>query len=379
MGQTYADAPLTAAQKASFTDAPLTPPAEPTTYAGDVARYAGGEVKGFARGLTDVINPMTYFQMGQGVVEGLKNLPAYVHGFSKEDITTHLPAFLAETARQTLQDPEQLGRVMGNVVTGAAIKGVPITEGGPTVGQALVAGRDAIANKLPIHPAMQAIAEKLGLSDQLLAKETGLSVEDVNFAQRYGMDPDRIDMATTKLQLQTAKKATRIATQLRKWADDAAASAAPRTPTEQPLVMTPAQLQQHEQQMANAALLAREQGMKSAAYGKAAWDAPRQAAPQPAATLPVETSAAPNTPLPVDRPVPATPAAPTAAAGPAWMKLTAEEATQYQALRTLGKSGAEAEASILKARALAKALGTPSEAAVANAVRARNTTGRWEP
>lgn len=253
------------------------PPA--STYLNDVGRYATGELKGFARGLTDIINPITYIDMASGVQQGLKDLPAYVHGFSKEDITTHLPVYIAQTVRDTISNPEALGRVLGNVVTSAAMKGTPITEGGPSVREAIVSGRDALANKLPIDPAMQAIANKLGLGDQFIAHKTGLSLDDVALARKYGFDPDRIELATAKMKLQAAQHGTRIAKQLRQWAEEAAADAtSSETATQAPvnqhaLVLTPEQIQMHGQQMSNAALIAKEQGMKSAAYGKAAWKA----------------------------------------------------------------------------------------------------------
>jgi hypothetical protein len=63
---------------------------------------------------------------------------------------------------------------------------------------------------------------------------------------------------------------------------------------------------------------------------------------------------------------------------PTKLKLSTEEAVQYQTLKQAGKSGAEAEAAILKMRSLTKKLQTPSGETVTDRVERRNTTGRWD-
>jgi hypothetical protein len=63
---------------------------------------------------------------------------------------------------------------------------------------------------------------------------------------------------------------------------------------------------------------------------------------------------------------------------PSGLTLSPEEASQVQALKQQGQSGAQAEAAILKLRALAKKLKTPSSTAVTDAVAKRNATGRWD-
>lgn len=60
------------------------------------------------------------------------------------------------------------------------------------------------------------------------------------------------------------------------------------------------------------------------------------------------------------------------------LKFSPDESMQFQALRTAGKSGAEAESAILKLRTLAKKLKTPSGQQVSDAVQKRNETGRWD-
>jgi hypothetical protein len=157
--------------------------------------------------------------------------------------------------------------------------------------------------------------------------------------KRLGVDSDALDLQAARLRLQAARSRTRQATFERKQAESAATppedpSAAGGRNAPQPLIMTPEQLQMHQGQMANAALLAREQGMRSAAYGSAAWRN-RQAAPQPASTLPVETSAA-SAPRAADAPAPDAKSAvpPSSSSNP------------MEALRSAGLSPEEADQAI---------------------------------
>lgn len=118
---------------------------------------------------------------------------------------------------------------------------------------------------------------------QVLRENYSDPIKDA-LAQRLGFDPTAKDLAATRLRLQAARSQTRQAVWARKQAEAAvpppAASATPSAKSPQPLVLTPEQMQLHAQQMANAALLAREQGMKSAAYGQAAWKTPPAAPPR---------------------------------------------------------------------------------------------------
>jgi hypothetical protein len=63
---------------------------------------------------------------------------------------------------------------------------------------------------------------------------------------------------------------------------------------------------------------------------------------------------------------------------PSGLTLSPEEASQFDALKQQGQSGAQAEAAILKLRTLAKKLKTPSSDQVTDAVKRRNETGRWD-
>lgn len=144
------------------------------------------------------------------------------------------------------------------------------------------------------------------------------------FKKATGLDTDAIEkqiatneLRATRMNLQAARSRTRQAAFERQQAEAAVPptpSAAASAKTPPPLVLTPEQLRLHEQQMANAALLAREQGMKSAAYGSAAWKTPPAAPPRVDVAAPAQM---PPEFAPVDAPVAGRqPVANVAASGP---------------------------------------------------------------
>jgi hypothetical protein len=229
-----------------------------------------------------------------------------------------------------------------------------------------------------------------GLSDAVI--EPARATAGAMLKKATGVDPAavekqiaRTDLQATRMRLQAAKSRTRVATYERKQAEAAAAPPPRTTAAEQPLILTPEQLQLHQQQMANASLLAREQGMKSAAYGRAAWDQP-QAAPTPAsiATEAAATSPAETAPAAAPPAVPPSTALPRAAGKIVEQLKSAgySEAEVLQAAQWLqqGVSPQNVVNRIETARALqqrpAFGAGTSPEQA-ATRLRGRQQTGRW--
>lgn len=173
--------------------------AEPTTYLGDVARYAGSEAKGFARGLTDLVNPKSYIDTVKAVLEGVKQTPAYVRGFSMDDVR-RAPGQAADAMVALAEDPEALGRTMGNVVAGKAVT-VPseVVRGATRAAEAVTSGAKSVAG----------VTESAGQMAKALATQG---------VKRIGIDPEAMekqiaatDLQTTRLRLQAAKSRTRQA------------------------------------------------------------------------------------------------------------------------------------------------------------------------
>lgn len=103
---------------------PTTPTAPTKPLAFDPQELVTKAGKGLAEGFVDVVNPMSYIRAGQGILEGIKAMPAYVRGFTLEDVGRAKDALIA-----TAQDPEAMGRIAGNimgtkVIPGATLNGV---------------------------------------------------------------------------------------------------------------------------------------------------------------------------------------------------------------------------------------------------------------
>jgi hypothetical protein len=317
--------PDLAASRDRLSRANATPLQEPTT-------FLGGAIRGF-RGEKDYA-PVTAGDVVNDPTEALSRTGAII----RRDVT----------------DPRLLAGLAASYVV-------------PKMVDALPAVGDAV-----IEPAR-------ATAGAMLKKATGVDPASVE------KQIARTDLQATRMRLQAAKSRTRVATYERKQAEAAAAPPPRTTAAEQPLILTPEQLQMHQQQMANAGLLAREQGMKSAAYGRAAWDQP-QAAPTPASIAP---SAAATSPAETSRAA-APPAAPPSvalprAAGKIVQQLQAEgysAAEVQQAAQWLqeGVSPQNVVGRIEAARALQQrpsfGAGTSPEQA-ANRLRGRQQAGRW--
>jgi hypothetical protein len=85
------------------------------SYAGDVLDYGLKYGKGVAEGTASLLNPNTYIDAGKAVYEGAKQVPKFVQGFSPSDIS-NAGAMVRDTAQQTVEDPEALGKVVGSTV-----------------------------------------------------------------------------------------------------------------------------------------------------------------------------------------------------------------------------------------------------------------------
>lgn len=87
------------------------------SYLGDVADYAGNYTKGVAEGTASLIDPRTYMKTGVAAYEGAKDIPKFVKGLGVSDIGNAAQMAL-DTAQQTVENPEQLGQVVGTSVVG---------------------------------------------------------------------------------------------------------------------------------------------------------------------------------------------------------------------------------------------------------------------
>jgi len=125
----------------------------PTTYGQDVIRYGTEELKRVPKGVVSFLNPYNYLAMAKGAAEGVRDLPAYVRGFSMDDIR-QLPGEVGRAAGEFVEDPGAVGESLGSVVGGR----VGLTPTGVARGTARAAAATSRAVKAAAPTVAPAVA-----------------------------------------------------------------------------------------------------------------------------------------------------------------------------------------------------------------------------